>query len=260
MAYNSVTHGGDGLSLWAGQTTMDTGKGGSNDNLFHENDFSHAPTNGTEATFSRNRLSSARGARVTPTAGKMGGEITVTPRLGAVVDYDVTLEYRGASVTSPRGAITKAHVPYTFRYSRFFAPVDWTVRFFEYGHASDPLKQPQAFEQLLLGTPLKTVKVDRLDYISGRAIEDGVPRDRFALTAEGTVNLPAGAHTLQVISDDGARVWADGKLILDAWAPHESRVDRVPLAGGRHTLKVHYFEAGGWAEMRLDIQPRRMGH
>ena len=51
---NSVTHGGDGLFLWAGQTTMDTGEGGSNDNLFLGNDFSYAPTNGMEATFSRN--------------------------------------------------------------------------------------------------------------------------------------------------------------------------------------------------------------
>ncbi len=51
---NSVTHGGDGLFLWAGQTTMDTGEGGSNDNQFVGNDFSYAPTNGMEATFSRN--------------------------------------------------------------------------------------------------------------------------------------------------------------------------------------------------------------
>jgi nitrous oxidase accessory protein NosD len=56
VAYNSITHGGDGLFLWAGQSTMDTGKGGSNDNLFAANDFSHAPTNGIEATFSRNRF------------------------------------------------------------------------------------------------------------------------------------------------------------------------------------------------------------
>jgi len=56
FAYNSVTHGGDGFFLWAGQTTMDTGKGGCNDNLVYANDFSHAPTNGIEATFSRNRF------------------------------------------------------------------------------------------------------------------------------------------------------------------------------------------------------------
>lgn len=56
FAYNSVTHGGDGFFLWAGQTTMDTGKGGCNDNLLYGNDWSHAPTNGIEATFSRNNF------------------------------------------------------------------------------------------------------------------------------------------------------------------------------------------------------------
>ncbi len=54
VAYNSMTHSGDGLFLWAGQHTMDTGQGGANDNLFIMNDFSFAPTNGMEATFSRN--------------------------------------------------------------------------------------------------------------------------------------------------------------------------------------------------------------
>jgi hypothetical protein len=54
VAFNSATHSGDGLFLWAGQHTMDTGQGGANDNLFYLNDFSWAPTNGMEATFSRN--------------------------------------------------------------------------------------------------------------------------------------------------------------------------------------------------------------
>ena len=56
IAYNSVTHGGDGLFLWAGQTTMDTGRGGANDNVIFGNDFSWAPTNSVEVTFSRNRV------------------------------------------------------------------------------------------------------------------------------------------------------------------------------------------------------------
>ena len=51
---NSVTHGGDGFFLWAGQTTMDAGSGGCNDNVLRGNDFSYAPTNGVEMTFSRN--------------------------------------------------------------------------------------------------------------------------------------------------------------------------------------------------------------
>ncbi len=56
VAYNSITHGGDGLFIWAGQSTMDTGEGGVNDNVFVMNDFSFAPTNGMEATFSRNQF------------------------------------------------------------------------------------------------------------------------------------------------------------------------------------------------------------
>lgn len=60
FAYNSVTHGGDGFFLWAGQTTMDSGEGGCNDNLLFANDFSYAPTNGVEVTFSRNRISNNR--------------------------------------------------------------------------------------------------------------------------------------------------------------------------------------------------------
>lgn len=53
---NSVTHSGDGFFLWAGQTTMDTGKGGCNGNRIINNDFSYAPTNGIEVTFSSNQI------------------------------------------------------------------------------------------------------------------------------------------------------------------------------------------------------------
>jgi parallel beta-helix repeat protein len=57
IAYNSATHSGDGLFLWAGQSTMDSGEGGCNDNVIYGNDFSYAVTNGVEATFSRNVIS-----------------------------------------------------------------------------------------------------------------------------------------------------------------------------------------------------------
>ncbi|MBR9919745.1 MAG: hypothetical protein GYB31_02835 [Bacteroidetes bacterium] len=60
FAYNSATHSGDGFFLWAGQQTMDSGEGGCNDNLVELNDFSHAPANGIEATFSRNTFANNR--------------------------------------------------------------------------------------------------------------------------------------------------------------------------------------------------------
>ena len=463
VAFNSVTHGGDGLFLWAGQSTMDTGKGGSNDNQFYANDFSHAPTNGIEATFSRNvffrnrveenwhgvwggysfgsewienrfarnteaiaiehgqyntivdntfdadetairlwqnpaqdpdwgypkhrdtrsrdyyiagntfrgnktalqitntagvtvqrnhadrvntfaalngatpgfaldvpsdvlilrgddrpmldrlprgmdpmikdgerrgreyiivdewgpydwkspklwpagkpderplrlrvlgpegewELADVRGASVSPAQGRVPGEIVVTAAGGPLVDFDVALEYRGGAVTSPRGARTAAGSPYRFEYSRFYVPASWRVSFFEYTDATDPVRQPDAFAKLTSGTPLKTVATDRLDYVSSRAIEDGVLPNRFALVAVGAVNLPAGDYSMHVISDDGVRVWVDDVLVLDAWTPHESKVDLVKLAGGRRRLRVEYYEVAGFAELRVDIQRTR---
>jgi nitrous oxidase accessory protein NosD len=471
VAYNSITHGGDGLFLWAGQSTMDTGKGGSNDNRFQGNDFSHAPTNGIEATFSRNlfvenrveecwhgvwggysydsywvgnrfarntegiaiehgqnnvisrntfigdetairlwqnasqdpawgypkyrdtrsqayridrnvfaaskialdiratrhvtvgpnlfegvstplmlegasterfesatpqvlvpeatirlpdppgdlgpplpgfpggidpmikdgerrgrhtiivdewgpydwkspklwpagkpddfpltlrvlgpegewRVVSARGASASRGAGQVPGELVITSASGTLIDLTVDLEYRGGAVVSPRGARTPAGSPYRFSYSYFFAPIEWRVRFFEYTDATDPIKEEAAFRKLLGGAPLKVLATQRLDFISGRALEEDVPRDRFALVAEGVVSLPPGDYALRVISDDGARVWMDGKIILDAWSPHESEVDEVTISGGRRAFRVEYYEVTGFAELRVDIQKR----
>jgi hypothetical protein len=208
---------------------------------------------GPEGTWT---LVSARGAKVTPTAGKVGDVISVTPT-GALTNYEILLEYRGGAVVSSRGATTLAGRPYRFGYSNFVPAVEWRVSFFEFAETADPVKAPAEFAAILKASPVKTYSVARLDFLSGGVLEEGVARDRFALVAEGTVTLPPGDYTLQVISDDGARVWADDKLVLDAWAPHESRLDRVPLRGGTRKLRVEYYEVGGWAEMRLDIQPRR---
>lgn len=60
FAYNSATHSGDGFFLWAGQSTMDSGEGGCNDNLVFGNNFSYASNNGIEATFSRNNFANNR--------------------------------------------------------------------------------------------------------------------------------------------------------------------------------------------------------
>lgn len=56
ITYNSATHCGAGLVIWPGTTTLQTGEGGSNDNLIFANDFSYAPTHGIEATFGRNKI------------------------------------------------------------------------------------------------------------------------------------------------------------------------------------------------------------
>lgn len=421
VAYNSVTHSGDGLFLWAGQSTMDTGRGGSNDNLFYGNDFSHAPTNGIEATFSRNtfvgnrieenwhgvwggysydsviagntfigndeaiaiehgqdnrivgntfdgdetgirlwanpqqdpdwgypkhrdtrsrdyliagntftgvgtpfaitattgvriedqapqarprvtppapmpdgidamipaggrrgrqfiivdewgpydwttpklwpvaraeetplrlrvlgpagrwRLDRVRGATVSAREGDIPGEITVTPAEGSTIDFEVVL----------RNAEGRR-----FGYERFFVPIDWRVSFFDVGHAPDTLSNAERFKALLASAPLARATTDRLDYLSSRAIADGVPANHVALVAEGDVLVPEGQHDLRTISDDGVRVWVDGVLAIDNWSTHESAIDTASISSGRRRLRVEYYERTGFAELRVEIVKR----
>jgi parallel beta-helix repeat protein len=464
VAFNSVTHGGDGLFLWAGQTTMDSGQGGANDNVFYDNDFSFAPANGIEATFSRNvfygnrieecwhgvwggysfdswivanrfarnaeaiaiehgqdnkitenrfdgdetairlwknatqdpnwgyakqrdtrsrdyviagntfvgnatalsiadtqsvrvltnsfervqtvatltgdtrnlgigeevtvplrsrptldvslprplpggidakipeaerrgreaiivdewgpydwkspklwprgrsdatpltlrvlgpagewKVASVRGAAVDVTAGRVPGVITVTPASRTLVDFDVQLTYTGAAVVSPRGQPVPAGAPYAFNYRRFFVPGDWQVRYYAFDDASRPDRSPEAFAKILAGAPVKSDTRDRLDYMSGGPIAEGLPRDRVALVAETVIDLPPGAYAVRVISDDGVRVWMDEERIVDRWTPHESAIDTVPITGGKRRFKVEYYEIGGFAELRFEILRR----
>jgi hypothetical protein len=93
----------------------------------------------------------------------------------------------------------------------------------------------------------------------------GMVIDRSVVIKPGTYRLSASAdlktpaialrgENLSMIADDGARVWVDGELVLDAWEPHESKVDTVPLQGGPRRPKVEYYEIGGFAELRFTIQ------
>jgi nitrous oxidase accessory protein NosD len=482
VAYNSMTHGGDGLFLWAGQTTMDTGEGGANDNLFYGNDFSFAPTNGMEATFSRNvflanrvegsdhglwggysfdskivgndfrgnriaiaiehgqnneiaanrfvgdstgislwanpiepsdwgypkhrdtqsrdyvvrsnlfideraavRASATRGtrltggtylrvdsqyvlsdtaawtidgestirssspaqdsllrgdvgrlvlppqfakltpprlpggldpsraplgrrdrsaiivtewgpydwtspllwpadssranplrlrvlgppgewrvvsrrgvARVSKNSGRLGSDgvdtIVVTPATGSERDWEVTLEQTASARGNP---------PRRFSYARFEPAIDWDVRFFTWRDSlADPPRAGNTFASLTSGNPTLTRVEQRLDYMWYRPTIEGLPQERFAVVATGKLTLPAGQYTLRSISDDGIRVWIDGRLAIDDWAPHESTVDSASLGSGRHDLRVEYYQLHGWTELRLDVlrgSPRSQG-
>ncbi|HSA56207.1 MAG TPA: NosD domain-containing protein [Gemmatimonadaceae bacterium] len=448
VAFNNATHGGDGLFLWAGQSTMDTGQGGANDNLFFGNDFSFAPTNAMEATFSRNafvanraegseyglwggyswesrivancfadnrwgiaiehgqdnvivanrflrdstairlwadsiqpsdwgypkhrdtrsrdyriqgnrfsgnrtrldaantsalyasdndssgtgtggcvpmpvvpaefaelvpaltgiprslpatpdarrpraaivvdewgpfdwrsprlwpvdstramplrlavlgptgmwRVAERRGVSgIVPLRGRVGDTLTVTPHPDSAGDWSVTLEYRGVATRSPRGALTPAGQPVRFSYGRFEPAMDWALRFFTWSDSTDPRTHHDAFQARLRGTPILMRRAPRLDFMWFRPTIRELPQSRFALEATTTVTLDPGTYTLRTLSDDGIRVWVDGRLVIDNWDLHGTEVDHAPLTGGRHELRVQFFQIDGWTELRLDI-------
>jgi alpha-L-fucosidase len=93
----------------------------------------------------------------------------------------------------------------------------------------------------------------RLDFMWYRPTIRELPQARFAVEATGTVQLAPGEYTLRTISDDGIRVWVDGRLVIDNWDLHGSEIDYAPLTGGAHQLRVQYFQIDGWTELRLEI-------
>ena len=131
------------------------------------------------------------------------------------------------------------------------------MRYYGFDEQSTPDGDPQAFKQVLAGTPLKTEPRDRLDFMSGQSIAEGVPRrPRGDRRRRGGRTSGRVTTNLRTISDDGVRVWMDDERIIDQWTPHESAVDAAPITGGRRHFKVEYYELGGFAELRFEILRR----
>lgn len=201
-------------------------------------------------------LVSARGGASSAKTGVTGAEIVLTPTSGNT-DLRLEFEYIGEEVVDPRGRRTPAGRPHRFVYELFEPTIAWKTQWWTWAETADPLKAPDAFAARLRETPTLSATVPRFNLISGRTLVEGLPNDRLALRAEGEVRLPPGDYDLVTITDDGIRVWVDDTLVLERWDIHGSTVDRIPLTGGRHRIRLEYFEATGWAELKVRIVPRQ---
>jgi hypothetical protein len=77
----------------------------------------------------------------------------------------------------------------------------------------------------------------------------------FAVRWTGRILPPAaGTYRLTTVSDDGIRLWLDGKLLIENWSDHAPTEDHatVELVAGRPAeLKVEYYQGGGGSTARL---------
>ena len=83
----------------------------------------------------------------------------------------------------------------------------------------------------------------------------GMPSDHFSVRWLGQLQAPiSGDLTLIVRSDDGIRVWLDGRIVINDWiarAPAESRATFAAEAGRSYDIRIDYFEATGGADIAL---------
>ncbi len=82
-----------------------------------------------------------------------------------------------------------------------------------------------------------------------------IPKDHFSARWTNTLTFEKGSYMFLLTVDDGARVWLDGNLIIDAWSiDHKEklkakvRIDKT----GDHEIQVAYFEDTGLASIYLE--------
>jgi GH43 family beta-xylosidase len=83
----------------------------------------------------------------------------------------------------------------------------------------------------------------------------GVDADSFSVRWTGQLEAQySELYTFNVLSDEGVRVWVDGQLIVDDWAPHLRRNSSGTIslqAGQRYDIRVDYYDSTGLAQIQL---------
>lgn len=83
---------------------------------------------------------------------------------------------------------------------------------------------------------------------------DVIPGDWFSAYFDTCISVDEDADvTFQLVSDDGARLFLDGKQIIDNWGRHAvtSKGATIRVEAGVHHLKIEYFEHLTDAELHL---------
>jgi hypothetical protein len=81
----------------------------------------------------------------------------------------------------------------------------------------------------------------------------GIPDDGFSIRWTRTVQLQPGAYRFTATSDDGIRLYVDGRPVIDGWWDHPARTftGYLRLTAGEHLVVVEYYENTGRATVQV---------
>jgi len=97
-----------------------------------------------------------------------------------------------------------------------------------------------------------TVNGESVKYEWGSAAPGpGISEDDFSARWTGYLEAQyTGDITLQIVSDDGVRMWIDDNLVLDKWSAYSNVLHEVPIAmenGKFYKIKIEYNDLTGGA-------------
>lgn len=112
----------------------------------------------------------------------------------------------------------------------------------------------------LTGSPVLTRTKEpypEFDWATGSPAP-GVNTNNFSARWTRTMDFQDGVYQFRTDSDDGARVYVDGQLIIDYWIDQAltEHIANKQMTSGSHTVTVEYFDSGGGAAMYFSINYR----
>lgn len=196
--------------------------------------------------------------------------------LGPETDFEVQGASDGVVVEPARGKLPAAikvhrkdasrpsYLPFSFNVSIAGAKqaigvkgailsATWDVAFFAW--TKDPREDAAAWKTLIGGTPARKETLAKLAFAWGGGGPEGMAPDHFGTVATTEMTLPAGKYAVKTTSDDGVRVWIDGKPVIDNWTWHGPTEDKatVDLVEGKHAIRVEHFEIDGFSVLSFAI-------
>jgi mono/diheme cytochrome c family protein len=93
----------------------------------------------------------------------------------------------------------------------------------------------------------------------GKAFDlaDARRHSNYAMSFEGVFRAERdGSYVFRTSSDDGSRLWVDGKQVVDndGVHPQSEKSGKIKLTKGLHQVRVGYFQGGGEDVLEVEIQ------
>lgn len=167
----------------------------------------------------------------------------------------LNLEFIGEAMTTPRGKKVRQGAVYPFSFYRYEKDLEWDISWYAYEEQNDPITNTEHFVKLKNKAPLASVKQTNLAFDWWRSPAEGVPADKFATFAQAKFESKPGVYKLRITSDDGVRLYLDGKLLIDHWDIHVPAMDEVEVTLGKeHLIEIEHFDAGGLATLIFEME------